>query len=313
MNKQIYIILKGRIGNQLFIYGFARELQKRLNKNSEIIIDDCEVTSMNWENSLVYYDLQNVRYVHNRKEAKSIRWFFKFVILRIAEKITKCEGNFQEKYKKEKFIRPFLELCGVYLCENGYIDFKVKNQKRILLSGYFQSEQYFMNVRDELKNIFSLKNNLQYNNLDLLESSNSVCVSIKVEHNVGSSMYAVCGKEYWKEAINYIITKVKDPVFFICSDNIDYVKKHLIDCSKYKAVFQDTTEPVYKSLAAMSRCKHFIIGNTTFAWWAQFLSNNPNKITIAPNQWMLVDMPISIYEDNWTLIDVKKYLGDKAL
>lgn len=54
----------------------------------------------------------------------------------------------------------------------------------------------------------------------------------------------------------------------------------------------------------MSECKHFIIGNTTFGWWAQYLSNYKEKIVIAPSQWMKVDMPIDIYQDNWTCIDV---------
>ena len=182
-----------------------------------------------------------------------------------------------------------------------------------MISGYFQSEQYFPTVKGELKRDFSLRDSLTYPDLDILEKSNSICISVKVEHNVGSSLYAVCGKEYWEEAIAYIIEKVPNPVFFVCSDNVEYVKEHLIDCSKYKVLFQDKNEPVYKSLAAMSRCKHFIIGNTSFGWWAQYMSENPNKIMIAPNQWMLVDMPIDLYDEKWTLIDVKKYLGDKAL
>lgn len=311
--KQIYVILKGRIGNQLFIYAFARNLQKQLGDNTDLIINDYEIKNYKWENSLEKYNLPNVRYVHTKKDLFSFKWIFKYFILKLAERYCKEKINYQKQFGKEKKLKYILEKFGIFNCENGFIDFKIHNNKTFLINGYFQSEQYFPLVKDELKQVFSQKDSLDYPNLDILDSTNSVCISVKVEHNVGSSLYAVCGKEYWQEAITYITENVENPVFFVCSDNVEYVKQNLIDCKKYKVVFQDSTQPVHKSLAAMSHCKHFIIGNTTFGWWAQYMSTYKNKIMIAPNQWMLVDMPIDIYQDNWTLIDVKKYLGDKTL
>lgn len=314
MKKEIYLILSGRIGNQLFMYSFARAMQKKLGVETEIVIDDADVLHMNWENSLVRYKLQNVRYVHDRKERSAKKWFFRWLLLRVALKITSFHSNFKSKFRREKLLRPFLNFFGIMLCENGYMDFHLGKKRKYLLYGYFQSKKYFKNANIELRNIFSLKNELDsYPNIDLLRNSNSVCISVKVEHNIGSSLYAVCGKEYWKEAIDYIISKVPNPLFFVCSDNVEYVKENLIDCSKFKVVFQDKSIPVHITLAAMGQCKHFIIGNTSYGWWAQYLSDNPEKTTVAPNQWMLVDMPLDIYENNWHLIDVKKYLGDKAL
>ena len=312
--KQIYVVLRGRIGNQLFIYGFARELQKMAGADTEIIIDDSEVLQLNWENSLVHYDLPNVRYVHNRKELSSTKWILQHLFLKFAQKFTSFRADYEKKFKREKIIRPFCKLFGIALCENGYMDFKFGRRKKYLICGYFQSKEYFKNTNDELRESFSLKNKIDsYPDINLLRSSNSVCISVKVEHNVGSSLYAVCGKEYWKEAIDYIISKVKDPLFFVCSDNVEYVKENLIDCTKFRVVFQDKSQPVHLTLAAMGCCKHFIIGNTTYGWWAQYMSDYQGKIVVAPNQWMLVKMPIDIYENHWHLIDVKKYLGDKAL
>ena len=312
-NKQIYVLLKGRIGNQLFIYAFVRNIQKQLGENTEIIIDDTFVLEQGWENSLTNYDLENVHYVHNKKVLYTPKWIFKFFVLRIVVFLCRYRSDYKKQYAKEKKYKRFLEILGILNCENGYLDFNINKNKSILVNGYFQSEKYFPLVKDELKKTFSLSDNLVYPHLDVLDSTNSVCISVKVEHNVGSSLYAVCGKEYWQDAIAYIIQNIKDPVFFVCSDNVEYVKQNLIDCEKFKVIFQDSTQPIHKSLAAMSHCKHFIIGNTTFGWWAQYISNSKDKIMIAPNQWMLVDMPIDIYQDSWILIDVKKYLGDKAL
>ena len=85
---------------------------------------------------------------------------------------------------------------------------------------------------------------------------------------------------------------------------MEYVKEHLIDCSKYDVIEQDKESPVHISLAVMSKCKHFVIGNTSFGWWAQYLSENENKIVVAPSKWMKIEMPIDIYQDDWEIIDV---------
>ena len=70
----IYIFLRGRIGNQLFMYAIAEELRFRRNCNEEIVIDDTEVLNANWENSLEKYNLNNVRYVHNHDEVNKFKF-----------------------------------------------------------------------------------------------------------------------------------------------------------------------------------------------------------------------------------------------
>lgn len=107
MKREIYVLLKGRIGNQLFIYSFAHDLQKKLGDETQIIMDDSEVLSMNWENSLEYYDLQNVCYVHDGSVRKSKAWILKWILLRIALRFT-AHSDFNIKIYREKRLRPLL-------------------------------------------------------------------------------------------------------------------------------------------------------------------------------------------------------------
>lgn len=299
----IYVILKGRIGNQLFMYALAKEIQKNRNDN-KIIIDDKAVLDKNWVDDLEYYNLSdNTVFVHDHKMLRSIKFLLPMIGF-FLYKIMVYKKNYMRKYEIEKKYQKLFNFLGFVVCENGYLPYQIK-RKNILIHGYFQSEKYFKNSSNEIKYLFSLKNSqklIDYPNIEKISTRNTVCISIKVEHNVGNEMYDVCTREYWEKAIEYMINNVENPLFFICSDNVEYVKNNLIDCEKYDIVCQAKGFPAPIALSAMAQSKHFIIGNTTFGWWAQYLSTNNDKIVIVPSKWMNCEMPIDIYQDNWILM-----------
>lgn len=301
----IYVRIDGRIGNQLFMYAFAKRISTEL-QDDDIVIDDYEAVKRNYKNSLVDYNLPNVRYVHNHSmmwKPCLIKKNFFFFIYRAIRKYM----SFNKRLEFEKKYQHFFNKNGMVLCENGYVDYNVSDQKVVFLNGYFQCAKYFDSISNELIKELALENDSiidGYPGIEEIKNRNSVCISIKVQHNVGNSMYDVCNDGYWEKAIDYILKTVDNPLFFICSDNVDYVKENLIDCKKYDAIFQDSSYPVSVSLAVMSKCKHFVIGNTTFGWWAQYLSRNTNKTVVAPSKWMKIDMPIDIYQDGWHLVEV---------
>lgn len=304
--REIYVMLKGRIGNQLFMYAFARQLEQEYNENAIIVIDDSEVLKANWENSLVFYDLKNVKYIHENMFVQSPHYRWKR-ILRTLFAYKWLKKDYMSKYKLEKKWSKFFNKHGIIFCENGFLPYQLNKKKDVFIEGYFQSEKYFSAVKrillEDLK-YTQFPNINNYPNLDKIKNRNTVCITVKVEHNVGNGPYDVCGMDYWKQAIEYICKKVENPLFLIGSDNVEYVLEHLIDTSKYDYVCQAQNFPVHESLAVMSLCKHFVIGNTTFGWWAQYLCEYEQKIVVAPSKWMNVEMPIDIYMDDWHLIDV---------
>lgn len=305
--KIIYVSLQGRIGNQLFIYAFARKIHKML-PNHRLIINDSEVSKLNWVNSLKEYQLEDVEFTYEDLIRKLPQLKVHWILRKIYRLIT-ARMEYNDKFAWEKKWQPLLNKCGLILCENGYLPTTLPKNKDIYIDGFFQSERYFSDIEQEIRNQLQLKYPEmleKYPNIEQIRNRNTVCISIKVEHNVGSEMYDVCSVDYWRKGIEYICAHVENPLFFICSDNVDYVLEHLIDASKYDYICQSRETSVAVSLAAMSECKHFIIGNTTYGWWAQYLSRYPDKIVIAPSKWMKIDMPIDIYQDNWTLIGVEK-------
>lgn len=302
----IYLPLQGRIGNQLFQYALARKIQLSLPRKITIVMDDSDILRCGWVNSLENYDLPNVKYIHESILLGKKNFTKQYLLRKIYRFFTRNK-NYINKFETEKRLNKLFNDNGMFFCENGYIEPKLNCNAPIYLEGYFQSQLYFDDIKDDLLKLFSgrqFSEFFTYPGLEKIQNRNSVCISVKVEHNVGSSMYDVCSMEYWESAIEYITRTVENPLFFICSDNVEYVLRNLIDATKYDYVVQDKNVPVYVSLAVMSECKHFIIGNTTFGWWAQYMSQNPNKIVVAPSKWMAVDIPIDLYENNWHLIEV---------
>lgn len=303
---EIYMPLQGRIGNQLFQYAFARKIQKDMREDVKIIIDDSDILRCKWENSLKFYNLPNVLYVHKNIMENESKVSKQYLLRKIYRLFTRNK-DYICKFENEKKLQPILNKQGMFLCENGFIEPHINYNKPVYLEGYFQSEKYFADIKDD---ILKLLNGKQFENLKLypglqqIKNRNSVCISVKIEHNIGNTMYNVCSIEYWKKAIQYVSRKVENPLFFICSDNVKYVLENLIDANKFDYVVQNRDMPIHISLAAMAECNHFIIGNTTFGWWAQYMSKNKDKIVVAPSRWMTVSMPIDIYQDNWHLIEV---------
>jgi hypothetical protein len=95
----------------------------------------------------------------------------------------------------------------------------------------------------------------------------------------------VCSLKYYQDAIKYISQKIDNPVFYIFSDDIEWVKRELI--ISFPCVYIDFNQQSvsYKDMQLMSLCKCNIIANSSFSWWGAWLNINPEKIVIAPNSW----------------------------
>ena len=141
-----------------------------------------------------------------------------------------------------------------------------------------------------------------------IEKTESVCVTIRrgdfVENKKFKQVYDVCTKSYYYRGMKEIAKQVKDPCFVIFSDDIPWIKKHMK--FPYNVYYEDGTDTVQEKLRMMYSCKHFVISNSTFSWWAQYLSRNPNKIVVSPNRWYNSRFQTALIGKDWILLDPDK-------
>jgi hypothetical protein len=185
--------------------------------------------------------------------------------------------------------------------------------------GYFQSEKYFSHCKDIVKKEFTFKNKDLYskckNLLNSFSANPKVALHIRRGDYVNlSAIHSLCSIDYYLQGIDYIKNKLNtkfDLVIF--SDDIPWCKEKLNYLEKdYTLIYDEETssEKTYyehqeQSLMFMTLCDHFVIANSSFSWWGSWLSNNLNKITIAPKQWYghkEFNEYKDIYCDDWILI-----------
>jgi hypothetical protein len=155
------------------------------------------------------------------------------------------------------------------------------------LEGYWQSENYFKDIEDIIRKelILSIPDEIDFNIFNLINQTNSVAVHVRYfDHpldNNGNNL----SLDYYDRAFKLIEEKEKDINYFVFSDNPKHVsvlfnkfnrRFYFVDQSKFNS-------STHLDFFLMTKCKHFIIANSTFSWWAAWLSSNKSKLIIAPN------------------------------
>lgn len=162
----------------------------------------------------------------------------------------------------------------------------------LYLDGYFQSEKYFLSIQSELKSILSFKAQNNENEKKLLDKINEVtAISLHVRRGdyvtnpKAQSKMGNLGLGYYEKAMKVIEEKVTNPVYFIFSDDAEWVKANLKISQPHHYVTGNSGAEAFRDMRLMSRCHHHIIANSSFSWWGAWLNSKFDKIVIAPKIW----------------------------
>jgi hypothetical protein len=163
-----------------------------------------------------------------------------------------------------------------------------------ILEGFWQSERYFGSLRDVLCEEFTPRPGIVQHCelLSELESTQSVCVHVRRGDYLRKSgaHLGFVGKKYYYKAISAMAHGLNEPQFFVFSDDIEWCVKNLSIQAPHTFVREDGLSGSSAStLHLMSRCSHFVIGNSTFAWWAAWLGSSLGKRVIAPAGWFAAE------------------------
>lgn len=263
----VVVQLIGGLGNQLFQYAAAKSLA--IEKKKKLCIDVSQFKNYKLHN----YALNHFNIVSNiyEKPNKYLRKIVSFFQKRIYYKETDFGYN------------------------DGLINIVAEH---IFLEGYFQSEKYFFKYEKEIREDFEIITPLKTitkETIEQIQKVNSVSIHIRRGDYLSNPMHNTDKENYYELAFKTIENLIENPVFFVFSDDMDWVKLNF--STKRETVFVDFNDALtnFEDLKLMSSCKHNIIVNSSFSWWGAWLNQNPDKIVIAPKQWFNDD---SIYSDD---------------
>lgn len=258
----IVVKLMGGMGNQMFQYALGRNLS--LKYNLPLKMDLSFLNNRNMGPNFVYrnYDLD----LFNVQE--------KFDLSDVGQIFTINEQHF---HYSENLLNSISSL--------------LHNRMNVLFDGYWQTPLYFKDFESQIREDFKFKDSIQNSEdrikdmFSKIDSTNSVMINVRRTDYLNTDFHGVMGTDYINRAKSIIDSKVDNPHYFIFSDDIDWCKDNI------KIENMTIVDHSYKGdrfgyyLQLMSSCKHFIIPNSSFAWWSAWLSNSENKIVITPKNW----------------------------
>ncbi len=296
----IIVKITGGLGNQMFQYAAARRLA-------------------NYHQTELKLDISDYK---NQEEGFITKRLFKLDKFNIQCEI--ADDNDLVKYKTflNNYFRitinkilaryyPGKQKTYVFQRKRTFHQSTLRLPDNIYLDGTWQSERYFRDIKDIIIREFTLKNSLseKYSSLfDTIQNSNSVAIHVRrgdyLKTSKGNLYLKSCSIDYYKYAMAEIGMNVKKPQFFFFSDDIHWIKNNLATDSSDVVVSQFTNEDELVDFELMSACKHQIIANSSFSWWAAWLNKNSSKIIIAPSKWFSDDWTDTRYmiPDNWKLL-----------
>ncbi len=268
----IIVKLKGGLGNQLFQYAMGRKVAKLAF--ADLKLDIGASPEMFQKNTARNFKLDffNIKAsIATEEEVKKLKYSF---------------GILSKAY------RAFL-FWGLKVHNIDYHPEYLKKKDNVYLDGFWQSEKYFLDIREELLSELTPKNQISAKakkiENDIETAENPISIHIRRGDYVsdpGTNKWHgnICPPEYYYKAIEIMTEKYVHPSFFVFSDDIEWVREN-IKCPQPVIYVSQYDLDDCEELILMSKCHHHIIANSSFSWWGAWLNPNNDKTVIAPPRW----------------------------
>lgn len=279
MNKIILRVNAG-LGNQQFQYAVAKAAS--LDKGAKLVLDNSyylpRFHPIKYQGGFLYpYKLRNYNITegHTGKIQKNL-----IGIINVRSKIRRAYNMLA------RLIGPLFELPIVCFDDLS----SVMGRSNVIMAGYYQRYSNFEKYRAVILESLSLRI-IHSDEIKRVahEIKSEETVSIHVRRadyiskdNVANN-FASVGPGYYQAALKDLEAQRRLDRVLVFSDDIEWVRNNLK--LRQNVIWIDFDAEDFEHQWLMSQCKHNIIANSTFSWWAGWLNTNPEKKVYAPELW----------------------------
>jgi len=316
MDKNLIVKISNGFGNQMFLYASAYAFAKKLNYN--LLIDD--ETGINLD-------------LKKWKKKQRYNWKPKYELSIFDLKSDIASNSYKSFGNKGYLKRKYLKFIDKFSSQKSFIQEHMNDNKKTLysdiylfqryaktiyLEGYFESENYFKDYRNDLIKEFSFKSvpDLKNNSFKkIIDTANVVSIAFrgnrfsefgnKEKNNLKSQKtlnFEKLAVKYIYRGVEYFKSKIRNPRFLLWSDNFENLDRYF-DPKVFTFVQNEKEKKIFLDFFLMRQCKYFIVGSTSFHWWPAWLCNHKEKIILCPKDLELnVSSNLNFWPESWIKI-----------
>lgn len=275
---KLYVRMRGGLGNQMFQYAYALALRERYPA-AEIWLDTREYKTYQRRS----FALTDFALAENTNVFDAGRLRYDTAI--------KVYHVYQRLYREVRKTHPYgvneaLARRGMILTGLGCSLPAASLPEETFLYGYFQNVDVLLPIRSRLRKAYSLADADQKRLAPslLAAADGAAAVSIRLGSDIVQSGWTLCSREYYRAGLERIRKEHPVERLIVFSDAPERVAgEKWFDDLDLEITYTSGLSPA-EQMEVMQRCRHFVISNSTFAWWGAFLGAE-DGIVIAPKLW----------------------------
>ena len=270
----VVIRLVGGLGNQMFQYAAAKAVA--LRNGAELTLD------LSWFST-----------VSDRHYALGPLSVSAHTIGDIPPKGTAGHLLRKTQYRLARYTEKYFLRRPVFHEKHFHFDSAMLDVRApVRLEGYFQSENYFLEYRNLIASEFKLASPPGHSAQAMLEkmaTHDAICLHVRrgdyAANATTNAFHGLCSLDYYHRGLNIVSEGLPNPHCYVFSDDPEWVRANFFPALPMTVVDIHGPHEAHEDLRLMAACKHFVIANSSFSWWAGWLGTNPKKIVVAPSRW----------------------------